>query len=526
MPVLPGFRYNPCMSRPISLPSPEGLRVHLVGAKGTGMVALAEILKAQGALLTGSDVADVFYTDAILAELGVGMRTGFSASNLPERLDLVIHSAAWARDRNPDLIEADRRSIPILSYPEALGALSERYDSSGIAGVHGKTTTTAMAGCLVAGLGLPATILAGSAVGAFGGRSTRICGDRFFIAETCEYRRHFLNFHPRRIVITSVESDHQDYYPAYEDILKAFVEYGLLLPQGGELIYCADDAGAVEAAGRIASQRLDLRLVPYGMKADGPYRILSYHAGEGRAVFRLAGFPEDFALAVPGEHLALDAVAAMALVLSILAEARGFAPRPSAGFPSLPEDLPPEDRARLAAALIGFTGSKRRSEILGEAGGVLFMDDYGHHPTAIRETIKGIKEFWPGRRLVVDFMPHTFSRTKALFDEFAACLDGADLAILHGIYASAREAPDPSIDGRRLFTAMSAHRASSGHAAADSFYFEGFEEARLPLSRLLKPGDLFLTMGAGDNWKLGAGLLADRKEAAGTGAMAARGGNA
>jgi UDP-N-acetylmuramate--alanine ligase len=497
------------------LPALRGAKIHLVGAKGTGMAALAEILKAQGAILSGSDVADVFYTDAILAGLGVDMRVGFSASNLPDKLDLVIHSAAYAPDRNPELLEATRRSIPVMNYPEALGALSAKYDSSGIAGVHGKTTTTAMAGCLIAGLGLPATILAGSAVAGFGGRSTKILGEDFFVAETCEYRRHFLNFHPRRIVLTSVESDHQDYYPRYEDILAAFIEYGLLLPHGGKLIYCADDAGACEAAAAIASRRPDIRLVPYGLGATGPFKVEYYRAGDGKAAFKLAGFGGEFALKVPGEHLALDATAAIALSCSLLAASR------SASAASCPENaaagddrlsgrmagLLPGDEARLREALLAFSGSKRRSEFLGEAGGVIFMDDYGHHPTAIRDTIQGIKAFWPGRRLVVDFMSHTYSRTKALFDEFSACLDEADIVILHRIYASARETPDPSLDGRRLFDAVAAHRAAGGSPPGTAFYFEDPDEAREPVLGLLREGDLFLTMGAGDNWKLGAWLL-------------------
>lgn len=473
-----------------------GLKVHLVGAKGTGMAALAEILAAKGASLSGSDVADVFYTDAILARIGLDLRIDFSATNLPPGLDLVIHSAAYARDRNPELIEAERRGIRILSYPEALGSLSQGYDSSGIAGVHGKTTTTAMAGSIMAALQLPATILAGSAVASFGGNSTSIKGDRYFVAETCEYRRHFLSFHPRRIILTSVESDHQDFFPTYESIRKAFVDYALLLPQRGELIYCADDEGAREVVEEVSAARRDIRLVPYGFEAPGDWHILSYEAGEGQAAFRLEGFPSTpFPLRVPGRHLALDATAALALAASLF---RDFAP-------GKPLSQAMDSAAR---ALGSFSGSKRRSEILGEAGGVLFMDDYGHHPTAIRETLRGIRDFWPSRRLIVDFMSHTASRTRALFEDFASSLDEADLAILHRIYPSAREAPDPGMTGRLLFEAAKASRETA-RAGALTLYFDDVLEGRAEILGILRPGDLFLTMGAGDNWRLGAALLAD-----------------
>jgi UDP-N-acetylmuramate--alanine ligase len=473
----------------------DGLSIHLVGAKGTGMAALAEILSARGARLSGSDVADVFYTDAILKAIGVSMRTGFAAANIPTEAQLVIHSAAYARESNPELVEAAFRGLPLLSYPEALGLLSQGYSSTGIAGVHGKTTTTALAGSLVSALGLPATVLAGSAVSSFGGRSTLVRGDSYFIAETCEYRRHFLSFWPFRIVLTSIESDHQDFFPTYRDIYEAFLDYLRLLPEDGELIYCADDEGAVSAAREIAIERPGLRLVQYGVNAEGPFRLEGYAAGEGIAHFRLSGFAGEFSLRVPGRHIALDATAALALAFSILCEDRSSRRAESA--------LEPSELEKARRAVLGFAGSKRRSEILGEAGGVLFMDDYGHHPTAIRKTIDGIKEFWPSRRLVVDFMSHTYSRTKALFKDFASSLDGADAIVLHGIYASARESPDPEIDGRKLFGEVAVRRPSR-----PSIYFENVLEGVDRLESFLKPGDLFLTMGAGDNWRLGDALLA------------------
>lgn len=471
-----------------------GARVFLVGAKGTGMTALAEILAARGSLLEGSDVADSFYTDSILAGIGVKLHVGFEARDLPELCDLVIHSAAYQRDANPQLLEAARRGIPLLSYPEALGALSRLQPSAGIAGVHGKTTTTAFAGTIARETGLPATVLAGSAVAGFGGRSTMMAGDRHFIAETCEYRRHFLNFSPSSIVLTSVEPDHQDYYPTYDDIAEAFVEYLRSLPPGGSIIWCADDHGARDVTGRVLSARSDLRSIPYGMAAEGPWRLVSYRSGEGRAEFRLSGIDRPFEIRVPGLHLALDATAALALCFDL------------AGSESAEQGFV-EASAR---AIAGFTGSKRRSELLGEAGGVVFMDDYGHHPTAIAKTIEGVTAFWPSRRIVVDFMSHTYSRTKALLEDFAACLDRADEVVLHGIYASAREAADPTVSGELLAERVRARAGLSRHEGRVS-YFERPLDAFDHLDARLRAGDLFLTMGAGDNWKLGEALLASRR---------------
>ncbi len=474
----------------------QGKSLYLVGIKGTGMAALAELLLKRGARVSGSDTTDHFYTDEILRDLGIPYHEGFDASHVPADAALVVHSAAYRPDSHPELLRAAELGIPVAVYTEALGAYSALMPSAGIAGVHGKTTTTAMAGTLVRKLGLPGSVLAGSAVSGFGGRSTWTGGDRFFIAETCEYRRHFLSFHPRWIVLTSVEADHLDYFRDYEDILSAFVAYGLRIEKGGALIYCADDPGAREAAGKIGAQRKDLRFIPYGETADGPYRVAAVEKRPGATAFRLAGFAPEMRVRIPGMHSVLNAAAAAALLVTIL-EDPGISPVPAA------RDLLGEGLAR---GIGSFTGSKRRSEILGEARGVLFMDDYAHHPTALKTTLAGIREFYPGRRIVADFMSHTYSRTAALLSDFAASFGSADRVILHKIYASARETNSGGITGRSLFEEV-------GKRHSGAVYFEEPGDAADFLRRELREGDLFITLGAGDNWRLGAGLYEEFREA-------------
>jgi UDP-N-acetylmuramate--alanine ligase len=484
-----------------------GSSIYFIGIKGTGMCALAELLHTTGYRVSGADGADVFYTDAILKSLGIPYYESFSAGHIRDDFDLVVYSAAYSFETNEEMAEARRRALPIIKYTDALGLYSANFDSSGIAGVHGKTTTTAMAGHLARGAGLPAQILAGSAVKGFNGRSTLNLGNKYFIAETCEYRRHFLSFHPRRIILTSVESDHQDYYPDYESIRDAFVEYCRLLPPGGELIYCADDPGACEVAsiigegsgGTAPRPRLPPRLRPYGFTAPGDYRILSYRVEGERAEMRLAGFPGKLHIRVPGRHQALNAAAALALCSSLAAEE---------GRGEGPGGWTPEAREGVSRALEEFAGSRRRSEILGEAGGVLFMDDYGHHPTAIKTTLEGLRAFYPRRRLIVSFMSHTYTRTASLLDEFAGSFTAADIVFLHRIYASAREQYRGGVNGGTLFEKTREKR--------DKVYYteEPLEAADL-LKGLLKPGDLFLTMGAGDNWPLGERLYHYYRESEG-----------
>jgi UDP-N-acetylmuramate--alanine ligase len=481
--------------------------IYMVGIKGTGTCALAELLHRGGAKIAGSDGPDTFYTDAILRDLGIPCYESFDARHLDaaerhagEPIEKVIYSAAYSPATNPELAAAAKRGLPLQIYPDALGAYSLNFDSSGVCGVHGKTTTTALAGMLALGAGLPAQVLDGSAVTSFAenadsagktdGKCTLYLGSRYFIAETCEYKRHFLSFHPRRIILTAVESDHQDYYPTYSGIQEAFLEYIGLLPDGGELIYCFDDDGARETAEMAKKRRGDLRLTPYGFTAPGKFQIKSYRAADERVNFTLAGFPVEWRLRIPGRHIALDAAGAIALIAS-LAEVEW-------GAFSL-------SKVRDAAAsLEAFRGCKRRSEIVGERDGVLFIDDYGHHPTAIADTLAGFREFYPGRRIILSFMSHTASRTAALLDDFAKSFDGADEVFLHKIYASAR-ADNTAVTGHDLYDrAVELCRPGlKGHI----HYYDDFMDAAEPIRQMLKPGDIFVTMGAGDNWKLGRAVL-------------------
>lgn len=463
----------------------KNYRIHLVGIKGTGMTALTELLVARGAHITGSDVPEEFYTDSILRSLGITPLTPFSRKNLPRDAQLVIHSSAYSRTKNPELVAAIQMKLPILEYTEALGQFSRTAKSTGIAGVHGKTTTTAMAGTILKALKFPCSVLAGSAVSAFNDRSTMINGSRYFIAETCEYRKHFLHFSPEKIVLTSIESDHQDFYPTYESIVSAFMQYINSLPQFGELLYCADDPGACEAARMVFASRPDIVYTPYGEKALGTYHVSFKGIQKERQVFTLGGFSGQFRLSVPGRHNVLNAVAAISLAVSLLREEG--------------HELTVQDISRIRSALESFKGSRRRCEILGESRGVLFMDDYAHHPTAIRKTLAGLREFYPDRRIVVDFMSHTSSRTAALLKEFAASFSCADELILHKIYPSARDDYSGQVTGETLFEeTRKKHRKVK--------YFGEICDAKPYLEDILKRGDLFVTMGAGDNWQIGKEL--------------------
>jgi UDP-N-acetylmuramate--alanine ligase len=467
-----------------------GKHVHMVGIKGTGMTALAELLAGKLVSVTGSDTGEKFYTDEILASLQVKVTEKFSKDNIADDTVMVIYSAAYGPDTNPDLEEANRRGIRCITYPEALGLLSRRSASAAISGVHGKTTTTAMAGTIVKHLKLAATTIAGSQVFSFGNRSTYSTGEKYLIAETCEYKRNFLRFWPSYIVMTAIELDHPDYFKDLADVYAAFTEFGCSLPQEGTLIYCSDDIGAREVAHRVAALRPDIVMVPYGMSAPGDFQLKGICSGKECIRFVLKGFPDDFILRVPGIHSVYDATGAIALATTLLRKEKAL--------------ITQADMENMRRGLEEFSGSKRRTEILGEAAGILFMDDYAHHPTAVLSTLKGIREFYPERRLVVDFMSHTYSRTKALLESFGKCFSPAHTLVLHRIYASAREKGAGEISGKELFDEVAKHHKNV-------FYYEEVSDAFAFLETYLAPGDIFLTMGAGDNWKIGKRIYESMK---------------
>lgn len=483
----------------------RGTKIHLVGIKGTGMAAFAEILFRAGAQISGSDVSERFYTDEILEKLKI-VPLEFSEKNVTRETQLVIHSSAYDAEKNPDLAEAARLGVPTMLYTEALGAYSDMAFSSGICGVHGKTSTTALVGTILEELDLPCQVLAGSVVDSFGGKCTFTSRNfdsaesrkKYFIAETCEYMRHFMSFCPKVIVLTSVESDHQDCFPTFADIQNAFVEYILKLPQGGKLIFCADDEGAVETAKIARERRPDIIFIPYGENASGEFHLAFKKTENQRNGFSLECLGEAF-LRVPGKHEVLDAAAAVALSFCLLREDK---------------KNPLDYTQKIKRGLENFSGGKRRSEIIGRTKNshgdeIIFVDDYGHHPTAIRTTLAGYKEFFSGRKIVVDFMSHTYTRTAALLDDFAKSFECADIVLINKIYASARETENAeNVSGEIL-----AERASKYHG--DVRFKKEFADAALEAENILSQkagenfpnGYIFVTMGAGDNWKVGKSVF-------------------
>ncbi len=445
------------------------LHIHFIGIKGTGMSALAQITpKIEDAIISGSDVDQIFFTDAILERAGITPLV-FDPKNVINA-DLVVTSAAYD-ESHPEIAMAKELNIPILTYPQFLGKLMSRKRGVCIAGTHGKTTTTAMVGKILLDKGLDPTVVVGSDVPCIGGNAHAGLGD-LFIAESCEYRRHFLNYSPENLIITNMELDHPDYFRDLDDVLSAFNELAQKLPPHGHLVIWHEDPNKDFI-------QTPAKKVTFGISADADFRAVNIVFNDLGCSFDVLIHSEIIGsvnLNVSGMHNILDALAAIALTTKL-------------GVPS--EDI--------LQALKGFNGTKRRFERLGVRNGAVIVDDYAHHPTEIQTTLDGARRSFPGRRIRAVFQPHTFSRTEKLFYEFSQSFQEADEVLLAEIFSSAREKKSNgsgSITSAKLAELIGERGISTKH-------FLTLEEISSYLDQTLEKDDLVITLGAGDIYKVG-----------------------
>jgi len=447
-------------------------RVHFIGIGGTGLSAIAQVLLESGYDVSGSD--EVLSPFALaLAARGALVYQGHRAEQL-NGAELVIVSSAVPAD-NPEVTAAESRGIPVLKRADFLGRLMEGRQGIAVAGTHGKTTTTGLIAFLLDRAGLDPTFIVGGWLVDFDSNA-RAGHGRPFVVEADEYDRMFLGLKPILAVVTNVEHDHPDTYPTLTDMQEAFRAFVNLLPADGLLVGCGHDAfvrGLADerrAAGR--------PVVLYGLRREDDYRADSLQLnGAGGYHFLLVKSGQTVGLArnrLPGEHNVLNSLAALAV-----ADHLGV----------------PFNDAR--NALADYRGAGRRFEVMGEAGGVTWVDDYAHHPTEIRATLAAARRRFASRPLWVMFQPHTFSRTRALLDDFAAAFADADHVVIVDIYRS-REAPDPGISAADIVRRMD---------HPDVRYVPALDDAAIYLCERLRSGDVLLTLGAGDGNVVGQRVL-------------------
>jgi len=419
-------------------------KIHFIGIGGIGLSAIARMMLVEGKMVTGSELSPGLVTD-VLIDAGATIYEGHREDNVTEDVDLVIYTIA-VPDDNPELKRAKELNIPLLTYPEALGAISKDKYTIAVAGTHGKTTTTGMIAQIMLEAGKDPSVIIGSFLKGY--KSNFISGkSKYFVSESCEYKRSFLHMHPNILVITNIEEEHLDYYNDLEDIQDAFRSIVKKIPEDGYLVCNPKDPNVFPVL-----ESAFCNIIDYTMEK----------------IF--------FDLKIPGEHNVENARAAIAVTYLL--------------------DVP---RKNITESLERFAGTWRRSDHLGETKkGAIVYDDYAHHPDEVTTTIKGFKDRFKKKKLIVVFQPHLYSRTKIFFKDFVESLLFADELIILPIYA-ARETPDESINSEMLVDAIA---KKSGKV----LFMSDFYEIERHLNKEYGKDDIITTMGAGDVYKIGENI--------------------
>ena len=454
--------------------------IHCIGIGGIGVSAIAEILNSQGYTVSGSDMKKSDVTERLLYQ-GIRVYQGHAAENI-EGADLIVYSAAVSPE-NPEIVAAKEQNIPVVTRAEALGSLMSEYGTSiAISGTHGKTTTTSMVSLILEKAGTDPTILIGGNLSEFHGNA-KIGHSRYFVTEACEYMDSFLSLRPKIEIILNIDSDHLDYFKDIDHIVQSFDQFARLVPEGGYIV--AYDANPFVAS---ILQKLDQeRIITFGFSAGSTYSAADLHFDEN-------GYPEfdvmkagkklaHLHLSVPGEHNIANALAAFAACHTL--------------------DVDP---AIITEVLNQFHGTQRRFDVIGTtADGVRLIDDYAHHPTEIKATLKAAQQM-PHNRLWCLFQPHTYTRTMALFDEFAESFGDADVLCMAEIFA-AREKNIYKISSRELI-----RKIRKEHPDKQAYYFHTLEDIAQFVADNAMPGDTVITMGAGDIYKIADMLMKQPEE--------------
>jgi UDP-N-acetylmuramate--alanine ligase len=446
-------------------------KIHFVGIGGIGMSGIAEVLLNLGYKVSGSDLRQSDTTER-LAAIGGEIHIGHARENLMN-VDVVVTSTA-VRGDNPEVVEALARMIPVIPRAEMLAELMRMKYGIAIAGTHGKTTTTSMVATVLTHGGIDPTIVIGGKLNTLGSNA-KLGQGKFLVAEADESDGSFLKLSPTIAVVTNIDADHLDYYSGIEEIKDTFVDFINKVPFYGMAVLCLDDRNIGEIIPRVKK-----RFVTYGVSSQADIRATNIRlAGNSTSfVAHYKGYRMgEITFGMPGKHNVLNALACIAVAMEL--------------------DVP---FARIQEGFAQFGGVGRRFQIKGEVRGIMVVDDYGHHPAEIRATLAAAKNGWPERRLVVAFQPHRYSRTKELFDEFVTAFYDADLLVVTDIYA-ASEKPIEGVTSEALANAI------RRHGQKDVTFIADREEIPDHLAGIVQPGDIVLTLGAGNIWQAGEALL-------------------
>ena len=445
-----------------------GRRVHFVGVGGTGISGLAHMLHGAGAMVTGTDIEESDTTRK-LQEIGVKITHDQSSEGLPANTEVVVYSAA-IRDNQPELVEARRRGLEIHKYAHLLGKVMACKHGIAIAGTHGKSTTTAMTAWILSQAGTDPSYVVGAKSRQLGGSSRGGRGE-FFVVEACEYDRSFLNLAPRIAAVLNIEEDHLDYYRDINEITSAFADFVCKIPADGLLI---TQSGTGNCQRPALAARAAVQTYGVDVEADWTATQVSMVGGKGHFLVHFRKKPMGWLeIIIPGRHNVGNALVAVAI----------------AHHCGIPWEA-------IRKAIGEFAGVDRRSQLVGEKGGVTLVDDYGHHPSEIRATLLALRGKYSPKRLICVFQPHQHSRTRSLLDDFARSFTHADLTIVPDIYF-VRDTED---DRRTVSAEHLVQRLKEN--GREAMYLPSFEKIEDYLAAEARPGDLIVSMGAGPVWKI------------------------
>lgn len=452
--------------------------IHFVGIGGIGMSGIAEILLDQGFKVTGSDKALTEVTDR-LKKLGATIMEGHRAENVLETVDVLVYSSAVSFD-NPELLEAEKKKIPVIRRAEMLAEVMRLRYGVGIAGTHGKTTTTSMVSLVLMEGDLDPTVIVGGKLSGLGGTNARLGHGDFIVVEADEFDRSFLSITPTIAILTTLESDHLDCYRDLEDIKGAFIQFASRVPFYGFVILCLDEPALMDIMPSLKKKKI----LTYGLNPQADIQAIDIRHKDDTSTFVVVKMGEELGqvkIQVPGKHNIQNALAAITVGLEL-------------GVPF----------EKVKSGIEKFSGVYRRWELKGIVDGISLYDDYAHHPTECKAALSGAKSGWK-RRVVCVFQPHLYSRTRDFYEEFGKSFLLSDILIVTDVYP-AREEPVQGITGELIVHAAKQFGHKETHYIPDKKQVPAF------LKSIVKKGDIVITMGAGDIWKYGEEFLNLMKE--------------
>ena len=466
----------------------KDINIYMVGIKGVGMTMLAQFLVSKGYCVSGSDVKEEFQTDRTLFNAKIKVKQGFSLSNFPKKIDLVVRSSAFEIDKNIELKFLDKKGLKIISYAEALGSLFADYFGVSVCGSHGKTTVTSWLGHVLNKAGLKPNVLSGSYVRQFKGSS--LSGDsKYFIVESDEYQNKLKYFNPKAVILNNIDFDHPDYFKDEKQYYKVFLDFIKKIPKEGFLVLNLEDKQSVKVGAKNHGRTIAYCIEEKNNKLKESYQKI-YQAkniktetyGQSFSVYRNGKKFANFKIKLMGRHNILNSLAVISASLEMGVSLGG-----------------------LRNNLYSFNGASRRFDVLGKYNGSVIIDDYAHHPSEIKACLDAVKQRYKNKKIITVFHPHTVSRTKVLLDDFAKSFVLSDSLFLLEIYTSARE-QGGGLSRVDLLNKVKQYNLEK-NKKQELKYFKDMKLVEKELKKVAGADNVILLMGAGDVFRIAYSLL-------------------